>query len=313
MRFVRAFRVGLRQTSERPKLVFLVYVITLVPALGLTILALATVAPAWSRSLFAQEVLSGSWFGVWRDFAKSPENHLPLVLGPGLLLAVLAAVVAQVVLSAGIFSSLFGDRADQGGGFLRGVRHFSLPLFRSFLWFALGLGLAVAACGAVIRGFFKLAENQADARWDLVGGLAAALLFALLYVPLRGAYDFSRLAVVRHGDRKTLRGYLRALGAVMRYPLLFFPLYASFLVAMLALHGAFGLARSQFTVASWLGIAAVALMQQVVMGVRAFLRLGFLAASMEAYRMLGEDRYCQGKAQQPEIFPQPVPAEEVFT
>lgn len=312
MKFVRVFREGLRQAGRRPKLVLLIYLVPLVPALGLAILCFATVAPVWNSSLFAKEVLSGSWFGVWQDFAATPQNHLPLVLGPGLVLALLATVVLQVVLTAGVITSLFGDRAARGRDFLGGVRHFVVPFSRSLLWFALGLGLALAACAGVVWGFFKLAENQADARWDLVGVLAAALVFALLYVPLRGAYDLSRMSIVRHGDRKTLRGFLRALVTVLRHPLLFFPLYASFLVAIIALHGAYGLARSQFAVTGWPGIATVALAQQAVMALRAFFRLGFLAAEMEAYRIFGEARYCQSKVRPPASLPQP-PAEDVFT
>ncbi|MFN3414289.1 MAG: hypothetical protein ACK42L_09545 [Thermoanaerobaculum sp.] len=177
----------------------------------------------------------------------------------------------------------------------------------------MGFALAVAACGAVVWGFFELAEKQADARWDLVGVLAASVVFFLLYVPLRGAYELSRMAVVRHGDGKTLRGFFRALGAVLRHPLLFFPLYAAFFLTILAVHGAFGVVRSEFTVSNWLGIFAVALAHQLVMAVRAFLELGFLAANREAYLVLGETRYCQGKLQQPEARLLPPSAEHVFS
>ncbi len=312
MRFLHAWRQGVRQARSRPRLVLLLYMVPLLPALGLAMLVLATVAPVWGRSLFAQKVLTGSWFGVWRHFTAIPENHLPVVLGPGLLLALVGTVVAQVVLSAGIFAALFGDRAAQGGDVCGGMRHFAFPFFRSFLWFFLGLGLAAAACGAVVRGFFKLAENQADARWDLAGVLVAGVLFFLLYVPLRGAYDLSRMATVRHGDRKTLRGFFKALLAVLRHPVLFFPLYASFLMAILVVHALFGWARLGFTGSHWSGMAALVLAQQTVMLVRGFLHLGCWGAAMEAYRMLGEVRYCRGTDKPLEAPPPAVPLEDVF-
>lgn len=312
MKFLNVFREGLRQASRRSRLVVLLYLVPLIPALGLAILATATLSPVWTRSLFAQDVLSGSWFGVWRDFAASPENHMPLVLGPALVLAFLATVALQVLLAAGVIPSLFGHRAAGSGGFVGGLRQFAPVFFRSLVWFALGLGFTAVACGAVVRGFFKLAENQADARWDLVGLALAFVVFGLLYVPLRGAYDLSRMAAVRHGDRKTLRGFVRALGAVLRHPLLFYPLYASFFLTVLALHGAYGLVRSGFTVKTWLGIAALALAQQVVMMLRAFLRLGFLAAGVEAFGVLGEARYCQAKVRTPASLPVPPPVEDVF-
>lgn len=312
MKSIHVFCEGLRQAGKRPKLVLVLYLLPFVGALALSLLAWASLAPALDHSLFAQEVLAGRWFGVWQDFAKSPENHLPLVIGPGLALAFFATVILQVLPSAGVITSLFGDRAARGGDFFTGIRHFAWPFFRSFLWFFIGFALTVVASGAVILGFFKLAENQADARWDVVGVLVGSLLFALLYVPLRGAYELSRMAVVRHGDRKTLRGFFRALGSVLRHPLLFFPLYAAFFMAVVALHGAFGLVRSEFTVSNWLGIFALALAHQLVMAVRAFLQLGFLAANKEAYLALGEARYCHPKTQPLQAVAEPSPVEDVF-
>lgn len=312
MKSIHVFSEGLRQASKRPRLVLVLYLVPLVGALALSFLAWASLAPALGHSLFAQEVIAGRWFGVWQDFAKSPENHLSLVIGPGLALVFFATIILQVLLSAGVITSLFGDRAARGGDFFSGIRHFAWPFFRSFLWFFIGFALAAVACGVVMQRLFKLAENQADARWDVVGVLVGSLLFALLYVPLRGAYELSRMAVVRHGDRKTLRGFFRALGSVLRHPLLFFPLYAAFFVTVLALHGVFGLVRSEFTVSTWLGIFAVALTHQLVMAVRAFLQLGFLAANKEAYLALGEVRYCQPKTQPLQAVAEPSPVEDVF-
>lgn len=289
MRAFSAVMCGLWAAWRSPRLVVVAYLLTFLPALALIFMAHGALAPAWDHSLFAQRVLSGSWFGVWQDFAKSPDNHLGPILGRGLPLALVVTALLQVLASAGYVSVLLG----RGEGFLTGVVRHGWRFVRAFLWFAAALAIAGVASLATGRAFFKLAESRADGRWDVVGVGAALLVFGLLYVLLRAAYDLSRAAAVHHREGSTFLGFCRALGPALRHSLAFLLLYGSFFVLTLGVFLAYLALRVPWTVTGAWGVAVLFVLQQLLMALRAFLQVAGVGAAVEAYRALGAQRYCR--------------------
>ncbi len=174
-----------------------------------------------------------------------------------------------------------------------GLRANLLSFARTLALLLAGTLVAGAAAAAVVRGFFKLAEAQADGRLDLVGVAAGALVFFVLWAPQMLAADLSRIAAARHDQRAMTRGYLRGLGAVIRRPGLFLPLAAAFVLLPLALNLGYLLLRSPWTPANAAALVGLVLVQQVVMVLRAALELGFWGAGVAAFRELGEPELCR--------------------
>jgi len=292
MTFLTLLGNGFRAARRHPRLVLAAYLAPLVPALLLAALARATLAPVLDFSLFSERVLDGRWFAVWRDFAASPASDLALVLGPGIMLAMVLAALVQVPVAAGTVETLLA-REGVEHPFFTGVAAHSGRFFRSFLWFLPAAALAAGAAGAVAAVLFKVAEKQTDARWDLAAIAGAGAVALLLLAVLDPAYDLARVAAARHGDRKTLRGYLRAIWLVLRRPAIFLPLYASLVLLVVALHLVYTAARAPWTPATAVAVLAVLVAQQLVMLARATLQVASWGAAVAAYRVLGEPRLCE--------------------
>lgn len=295
MTFARLLATGFAAARRHPRLILATYLVSLVPALALVFMARATVTPVLDHSLFSAQVLDGAWIGVGRDFTASPESDLGVILGAGLTLAILLTALVQVPLAAGTVEVLL-EREGAQHPFFTGIAKNSGRFFRSLLWFLPTGIIAVSAGALTAAGFFKLAAAKLDARYDLAGLAAAALVALLLLSISHPAYSLTRIAAAHHnGDRKTLRGYLRAIRQVARRPTIFLPLCAAYILMVVVLHLAYTAARSPFTAATSLGILAVLLAQQAVMLVRAFLQVSMWGAELAAYRLLGAPHLCDKK------------------
>ena len=292
MTFLKLLGNGFGAARRHPRLILAAYLAPLVPALLLAAMARSNFAPVLDFSLFSQRVLEGNWFAVWRDFAPSPAADLAIVLGPALSLALLLTALVQVPIAAGTVEVLL-ERDGVEHPFFTGIARHSGRFLRSLLWF---LPAAAVTAGLVVGTatvFFKIAEKKSNATFDVIGLAAAALLGVLLLAILDPAYDLARIAAARHDDRKTLRGYLRAVWLVLRRPAIFLPLYVSLVLLIVALHLGYTAARSPWTPATALALVAVLLAQQLVMVVRATLQVALWGAEVAAFRRLGEPRLCE--------------------
>jgi hypothetical protein len=286
MQFLSCLREGFRIAARHKRLVLVLWLAPLLPAVVLAAMVAGNLGPALGPSLFADGVLDGGWFVVWSEFRSSPLDALGPILGNGVAVMVLLGLALQVVLSAGVVEVVLERRERHP--FVMGVRSNLFRFARTTLLLTLGTALAAAAASAVARGFFDLAEARADGRLDLVGVAAAGLVFLALWLPQRAAADLSRIAAARHDQRSMTRGYLRALAAVLRRPGLFGPLTASFVLLPVVLHLGYFLLRSPWTPATAAAIALLLVAQQVVMVLRALFRLGFWGAEVAAFQRLGE-------------------------
>jgi len=301
MRFVTVLAAGFGIADRHRRLIAVLWLVPLVPAVLLTALAAANVLPALGRSLYAQRILWGDWFVVWSEFRSSPLDALEPILGPGIALMALLSLGLQLVLAAGIVGVLLERRTEHP--FVLGLRANLVSFARTLALLLAGTLVAAAVAAAVVRGFFKLAEAQADGRLDLVGIAAGALVFFMLWAPQMLAADLSRIAAARHDQRAMTRGYLRGLGAVLRRPGLFLPLAAAFMLLPLAVNLGYLLLRSPWTPENAAALLGLVLVQQVVMALRAALELGFWGAGVAAFRELGEPELCRPRPPRARVAP----------
>ena len=290
---------GFRTARHHPRLVMIAWLAPLIPALILVSLIASNLAPAMGRSLFSQGIMDGSAFPVFIEFRTSPADALEPLMGRGVLVMGVLSLVVQIFLSAGIVEVLVGSGPPHP--FLTGVRRNTGRFIRSALVFLVPTIIAAVAAGMTVRGGGLLAEKFADGRWDLAGVAAAAVVFLVLWAPADLAYDFSRVAAVRHGHTSMLRGFFRALIVVLKKPGTFVPLYLVFLALPLGLLGLYSAFRQPWTPGTAYAVVLLALIHQIVMAVRAFFKIGFWAAEVEVFRDLGAPEFCLGKSTRPEV------------
>ncbi len=291
MKALNIVREGFRIAGRHKRLVLVLWLAPLIPALVLGAMAASSLAPAMGSSLFADNVLTGDWFVVWTEYRASHREALDFMMPWGVAVMFVLSLLVQVVMSAGIVETLLERRADHP--FVLGIRRNLLRFLRTTGVLVVLTIIVAVACRLLMKGASKLAEFQADGRIDLLGVMAAALLFIVLWAPLDLAADLSRISAARHDDRSMVRGFFRSWWAVVRRPGLFIPLFLVFLLLPLSLSGIYYALRSPWTPSTAIGIAALLVTQQAVMVVRSFFKLGFWGAEISAFRDLEEPRWCQ--------------------
>ena len=291
MSFVRQ---GFRIAGRHKRLVLVLWLVPLIPALILGAMAASNLAPALGQSLFADRALDGDWFVVLMEFRSSPADALKPITGIGVVAMAMLTLLLQVALSAGVVEVLL--ERENRHPFALGVGKNYLRFFRTTILLIVATVVPAAAAFFPARGFFKLAEAQSNGWLDIFGVGLAVVLFFILWAPLDLAADLSRIAAARFDHRSMVRGFFRALGAVVRRPGLFVPMYLVFLLLPLLLHFVYYQLRAPWTPATTVAILALLAAQQTVMLIRAFFKLGFWGAEIAAHRGLDEPEFCRAKA-----------------
>lgn len=287
MRTLKTLAVGFAHAARHPRLIVLLWVVPLLPAAAVALLASSVLAPL-DRRPFASDIVAGRWFGPWIDFRESPLDQLDPVLGLGVVLAVVLGLVAQVVVASGVVEVLLQRRHERP--FLTGVRRNGWRFTRSAGWLVIGLGVAAAAAALVARAFFDLAADRANGWLDIVGVGTAAAVFSILAAPLLMAYDQSRVAAAAFGEGSMLLGLVRGVGFVLRHPVRFAALAVITAALPATVHLAYGWVRAPWVPSTGVQVVLLLVVQQVVMLVRAYLKLGLWATQVETWRDLGSPR-----------------------
>lgn len=293
MQFMTFLSEGFSIAQRHKRLVIVLWLAPLVPALVLAAMAASNLAPALEHSLFADEVLRGNSYTVWTEFRSSPYDALEPILTRGVIIMALLTLLVQVLLSAGVVETLLEKERDHP--FILGVRRNFLRFARTAIVLVLSSVVPAVLGIALARGSFKLAEAQMDGRFDILGVVAAAVLFIILWAPLDLATDLSRIAAAHHDDGSMLRGFFRALKEVLKNPGVFVPLYFLFLLMPLTVHLVYSALRAPWTPSTLAAIVVLVVAQQLVMLMRAFYKLGIYGAEIAAFRGLDEPRLCRPK------------------
>lgn len=284
---------GFQRARRNWRLVLIAWLVPLLPALLLAFLAAGNLGPVLDHSLFSERILEGNAFAVWADFSASPANKLGPILSRGVVMFFVLSALFQILLAAGIVEVFAGRESPHP--FTLGVRRNAWPFLRSAAFLALCAVVVAIIARLVIKGGSHLATSMPDGRFNIAGLIGAGLVALVLFAPLDLAYDLSRIAAVRHGERSMVRGLLRALGTVLRRPLLFVPLYLLFVLLPIAVYLVYLALRTPWTPAGGVAVIMLLIVQQAVMALRAFLKITFWGAELEVYRLLDEPRWCRKK------------------
>jgi hypothetical protein len=293
MRAISFVREGLRIAGRHKRLILVLWLAPLIPALVVGAMAAANLSPDFGKSLFADRALDGGWFVVLMEFRSSPADALKPIVTRGLIVMAFLTLLVQVSISAGVVETLL--ERPPGHPFFLGIRRNFLRFLRTTCVLAVLTVAIVFGCRLMVKGFFKIAAAQSDGRFDIFGIIATVTLFFIVWAPLDLAADLSRFSAARHDDRSMVRGFFRSWVTVIRRPGLFIPLYLVFLLLPLALHAVYIALRSPWTPGTAAAIAALFVAQQTVMLIRAFFKLGFWGAEVTAFRDLEEPRWCRAR------------------
>jgi len=276
-----SIKVGLREARRHAKLVWLLWA-------WFGLLALVPAVPAWSwwngvlgSSPEAASVLQRFDLGVFLDLTAGKG-----ISGLGLLAGAAAAVgIIAVVSSAFAFGGILevlaseADRRSFMHRFFRGGGHF----FWRFLRLAIIAGVClVVATGIVSALQTGMASAAGDSEWEPAGylaGLAGVVLFLVVAGFFLLALDYARIRVSRDDSRGMLRAYASGLGFIVRRIFTVYGIAVAILVVEVALVLCYVAYETNAQAAgTWTAIAALFIIQQVVVLGRVFLRVALIGA-----------------------------------
>lgn len=296
MKFLLPLRHGLGGARRHFKLVFLVYLLSLLPALLVAYLAFRDLLPELGRSLFAGRALEGDRMGVWNDYLRSADSTFDLVTGAAVAIAVIALIL-HILTAAGVVEALLSRERRREHPFLLGVGRHGWRFTRSALWFAVALVPLGALLAAAFGGVNEIASSQADGRIHLFGWPIALGLGLLVYMFLDLGYDLSRIAAATHDAGGTFLGFFRGLFHALRHPLILAPFWLLLTLLVVGLHLAYVAGRAAVQPGNLLEVILVVLVQQVVFLAAAYLRVSLWAGEIAYYQAMGEPPWCRTRRQ----------------
>ncbi len=309
-------RGGLATGRRHRRLVWVVYLASLIPALLWACAAFPILSGAFGDRPFGDGLLGAGSFQVWTEYAASDDFQLgPLAALIPLLLGV--AWLLQILVSAGCMNVLLNGDSGVEGSFVVGVRRFGGRFLRSALAFGLMLVPVVIIIGAGSRLGRNWAESSGNGYLRLGFFVASLAVAFFLFVLVDLAYDLSRLSAVAWDGRQTFRGYFRALMAVLRQPRKLLGMYLGFVGLIASTVLVYQLLRGSFAAASAFGIFFAFLLQQLSMWLRSYFQVSLLAGEVSGYRALGSSKWCRGhgfsESSEPSAeIPTAVPTSEVL-
>jgi hypothetical protein len=279
-----SIKAGLRAAARHPKLVCLIWawygLLALVPAL-----------PAWTwwngvlgSSPEAASVLKRFDLGVFLDLtAAKGINGLGLLAGAAVA-AALVALVSSAFAFGGVLEA-FGtedDRRPFMHRFFRGGGHFFWRFFRLAMMAGVCLVLATGAVSALMA---VATAPMSKSEWEpagYLGGVATMVVVLAVAALFLLALDYARIRVARDDSRSMLKAYALGLGFVLRRLFTVYGLAILFVAALAALVGIYLAYETNAPAAgTWAAIAALFVIQQVVVFGRVFLRVALVGAERQ--------------------------------
>ena len=186
MQATKIARHGFRIACRHKKLVLALWLVPLVPALVIGLIAGANLSPI-ERSLFSDRVLVGDWFVVFSEFRDSPDDALSTIVTVGLVVMTVLTLFLQVALSAGIVETLL-ERPHESP-FWVGIRRNYFSFLRTAGALLVVTLIIGAGSVALRKGFFR-------GWWTVIRRpglfIPLYLVFLLLPVALHAIYALIR-------------------------------------------------------------------------------------------------------------------------
>jgi len=278
---VASIRAGLRAAVASPRLSLLIWA-------WYALLAFVPVFPvfsAWNAALGASpeaaKALRRFDFNILMDVTRDGAARGAGSPVPGLMAALVVAAISSAFVFGGILEVLSsaGERRSLMHRFFRGGGHFFGRFFRLSL---IAVPCALLAAGAASALVVALTSPFGDSEWEPAGSLASAAT-VLAVIAAAGlfllALDYARIRVARDDSRGMLKAYVGGLGFALRNLASAYGVAIAFTLMLAAIAlSYFAYETNTPAAGSWGAIAALALVLQVLVFARVFLRVAMVGA-----------------------------------
>lgn len=238
----KIFAKGLRTAIRKMRLVFYLWLATVLFSLVITAPVYFLLAKDYSRSLAGDWLYNGPtllWLG---DVIYKYKDVSPPLVGWVVVPAFLFLVLL-VFLNGGLLGRISVNERVNLPAFLGDGTRYFWRLFRVFFLTLLGYVLVLGILGRAFSALFEIWMKNASSEWSiLTASLLKLLVFLLLYSVVKMFFDYVKVRLVVTESRKSLRAVVDNISFLGRR---FFRAWGLFLLCGLVFVG--------LTILFWLG------------------------------------------------------------
>ncbi|GAB3950235.1 hypothetical protein GCM10028805_27840 [Spirosoma harenae] len=283
-----------RQTVRSPRLLWLIYGITLVLGLLAALPFYNTLLVEDQNSLAFQQLLNGFDYTVYSDFMHRSERTLSPLISVGRWVGLLYLFLS-VFFAGGILLrfSQPNTRFD-AGLFWQGCTHYVGRFLRNFgvtLLFVIAGGGVWLIAGSLLA---VMMSDEITERGQFWIGFVFFVLFALTATLMLCIGDFAKVILFREDQRGAFRAFGLAGRLVLRNFGKTYGLYLLFILIGTGLFGIYFLLDGIILMSGWATILTMFTIQQALVFTRVFLKVWWLGTAYANYPTL----------------PQPIPVQQ---
>lgn len=287
MSIVNAFSSGFRRSGSEIKMALVVYLLNLLLAIPLALAFRSALAAGFGVSLASEQLLQGLDFTAFQDFMRANGERLLTVINQVLTFLILSMLL-QTFLAGGILSVLQDhERKFVAASFFKGCGTYFFRFFRLFLIFGIILVLvSLIVAGILMAVVGAMGEASTSEVTDFWVRIAAIALFCVPIILVLMAADYAKIHIVLHDERSAFRACGKGFGFVFRKFFAAFGLELLLLLIPVIVMVLYVLADLAIGMTTGLTILLMFFIQQLVMAIRAWIRIFFFASEMSFYRSL---------------------------
>ncbi|GAB3747272.1 hypothetical protein [Spirosoma pomorum] len=295
---MNALSVSFRQLLGSLRLVSFLYAVTLVLGLLAALPFYNTLKIEYHDSLEYLKLLDGFDYTVFSDFMRQSQQTIYPLFSVGRWLGLLHLFLSVFFAGGILFCQSQNGTRFHIGTFWQACSHYLgrflkvagvtilFVLVNTVIWLLAGSLLIMAVSDSLTeRGQFWI-------------GMTAFALFMLTTTILLCVGDYAKVILFQEDDRRAFRAFGRAGRLVLQHPGKTYGFYWLLILSGTAVFGLYFLVDEAVMMSSWLTILLVFLVQQLVIFVRAGLKVWSLGLAYTLYKSLPK----------PVLVSQPVPA-----
>lgn len=300
---MNALSVSFRQLLGSLRLVSFLYAVTLVLGLLAALPFYNTLKIEYHDSLEYLKLLDGFDYTVFSDFMRQSQQTIYPLFSVGRWLGLLHLFLSVFFAGGILFCQSQRGTRFHVGTFWQACNHYLSRFLRVAgvtILFVLVNAIIWLLAGSLL---IMVVSDSLTERGQFWIGMSAFALFMLTTTLLLCIGDYAKVILFQEDDRQAFRAFGRAGRLVLRNPAKTYGLYWLLILVGTAVFGLYFLVDEAVTMSSWLTILLVFLVQQLVIFVRAGLKVWSLGLASTVYKSLPKPVFVS----QPVPAPVPVP------
>lgn len=286
MKFIKSYFNGINSTFSRLKILSMLYVLTLIFALGIAIPFRGTISFDIGSSMAAIKLLKDFDYTTYSNFMHLFGDTIQPLYKAAFLFGILY-VIFFVFFSGGIISSMKHETNSLSQFWADSWTYFS-RFFRVFLYSFLTMIfvtlIVFIPTSAIIAAISNNVKSEATYFYIIISAL---LIFLILISIIVLVSDYAKIMMTGDNALRPFRTMLRAVSYVFKH---FFSVYGMnflFIITGVALFVLYNIIADKYWMTSGLSIFIVFLIQQIFVLGRIFLKISVYGGEVDLVNKIG--------------------------